>query len=306
MRHLLDLPDLSADEIRYLLNDAAHMKAELAAGRRAPVLAGRVLGMIFEKPSLRTRVSFETGMAQMGGTTVFLPSQETGMGTRESLPDFARTMSQYVDAVVLRVFKHQTVETFARYGSCPVINGLSDAAHPCQALGDLLTLQEYFPELTGRTLAFVGDGNNVARSLAVACGLLGVRFVLAAPKGYGFDDTFLQSFHQRFNGALSQNGDPGKAVAMADVVYTDVWTSMGQEAEREERRKRFAPYQVNAELLKRAPAHARVMHCLPANREEEVTSEVLDSERSIVFQQAANRMHAQKALLKWLLTENRP
>jgi ornithine carbamoyltransferase len=301
MRHLLTVHDLSTDELQHLLREAATMKAAVAAGRREPILAGRVLGMIFEKPSLRTRVSFEAGMAQMGGASIFLSGQDTGLGTREALPDCARTLGQYADAIVLRVFKHATVETFAKFAGVPVINGLSDIAHPCQALGDLLTMQEVFPELSGRTVVFVGDGNNVARSLAVGCGLLGMRFVLASPDGYGFDDAFVQRCHQQTGAEPVQVRDT-KAVASADVVYTDVWTSMGQEAEREERQRKFKDYQVNAALMKRAPKHARVMHCLPANREEEVTSEVLDGEQSIVFPQAANRMHAQKALLKWLLT----
>ena len=302
MRHFLDLLDLSPDEILHLLGEAARLKAEHRRGDRGAPLLGRVLGMVFEKPSLRTRVSFQTAIAQLGGSSVFLPSSETGLGTRETVPDFARTISQYVDAVVLRTFSHQTVETFARYATCPVINGLSDYYHPCQALGDLLTLKEVFGELSGRTLVFVGDGNNVARSLAVGCGKLGVRFVLAAPDGYGFDGGFLRDFRRRVpDGNLEVNGRPQHAVGEADVIYTDVWTSMGQEAERERRLKEFAGFQVNAELLALAPPRARVMHCLPAHRGEEVTSDVLDGDRSVVFQQAGNRMHAQKALLTWLL-----
>jgi ornithine carbamoyltransferase len=302
MRHLLDLFDLSRDEILHLLDEAERLKAAHLRGERAPVLLGRVLGLVFEKPSLRTRVSFQTAMAQLGGASVFLSGTEVGLGSRESVPDFARTMSQYVDAVVLRTFSHDTVEAFAAHASCPVINGLSNYYHPCQALGDLLTLREVFGDVAGRTLVFVGDGNNVARSVAVGCGKLGVRFVLAAPEGYGFDEPFLQAYRRGVpEGELVQNGEPGHAVGTADVIYTDVWTSMGQETEHEQRRARFAGYQVNAALLAQAPAHARVMHCLPAHRGEEVTSDVLDSDRSIVFQQAGNRLHAQKALLTWLL-----
>jgi ornithine carbamoyltransferase len=303
MRHYLDLLDLTPDEIRSLLQDARRLKEGLRRGERPPLLTGRVLGLLFEKPSLRTRVSFQTAMAQLGGSSIFLNGTDSGMGSRESLADFARTLSQYVDAVVLRTFSHQTVEGFAAHSSCPVINGLSDYSHPCQALGDLLTMQEVFGELSGRTLVFVGDGNNVARSLALGCGKLGVRFILAAPSGYGFDEPFLQTYRRCCaQGELLQNGEPGHAVGAADVIYTDVWTSMGQEAEREQRLRSFASYQVNAALLALAPKHARVMHCLPAKRDEEVTSEVLDGDRSIVFQQAGNRMHAQKALLRWLLT----
>jgi ornithine carbamoyltransferase len=303
MRHFLNLFDLTEDEVTQLLKEAARIKADLQRGKRPPLLAGRVLGMIFEKPSLRTRVSFETAMAQLGGSSIFLAGSEVGLGCRETVPDFARVMSQYVDAVVLRTFSHATIETFAEHSTCPVINGLSDFSHPCQALADLLTMQEVFGTLAGRTLAFVGDGNNVARSLAICCGKLGVRFVLAAPEGYGFGEGFLQEYQKWVpHGELVQNGAPAHAVHDADIIYTDVWTSMGQEAEREQRLQRFAEYQVNAALLAQAPPHARVMHCLPAHRGEEITSDVLDSDRSIVFQQAGNRLHAQKALLIWLLT----
>jgi len=303
MRHFLDLLDVSADEILHLLSEAARLKAAHACGEPTPVLLGKVLGMVFEKPSLRTRVSFQAAIAQLGGASVFLPGSETGLGSRESVPDFARVMSQYVDAVVLRTFSHATVEAFAAHATCPVINGLSDYYHPCQALGDLLTMQEVFGDLKGRTVVFVGDGNNVARSLAIGCGKLGLHFILAAPKGYGFDEPFLQTYHRNVqSGDVLMNGEPGHAIAKADIVYTDVWTSMGQEAERDQRRQQFAAFQVNAALLQQAPAHARVMHCLPAHRGEEVTSDVLDGDRSIVFQQAGNRMHAQKALLQWLLS----
>ena len=303
MRHFLSLFDLSREELIRLLEETARLKADWQRGERKPVLLGRVLGLVFEKPSLRTRGSFEAAMAQLGGSSIFLPAGETGFGSRESVPDVARAMSQYVDAVVLRTFRHETVEAFAACSSCPVINGLSDYGHPCQALADVFTLRERFGELAGRTLVFVGDGNNVARSLAVGCGMLGVRFILAAPDGYAFGEPFLQRYRQRLPKAdLLLDGDPGRAVAAADVLYTDVWTSMGQEAERAERLRHFAPFQVNDALLAQAPPHAVLMHCLPAHRGEEVTDDVLDGERSIVFQQAGNRMHAQKALLRWLLS----
>jgi ornithine carbamoyltransferase len=302
MRHFLDLLDVSVEELNHLLQEAARLKAAHRRREPTPLLQGRVLGLIFEKQSLRTRVSFETAMAQLGGTSIFLSGAEAGMGSRETIPDFARVMSEYVDSVVLRTFEHSTVKTFAAHASIPVVNGLSDYYHPCQALGDLLTLQETFGKIAGRTIVFVGDGNNVARSLAVGCAKLGVRFILAAPPEHGFDKPFLKAYRKLVpKGELLQNGKPQHAVSKADVIYTDVWTSMGQEAEREERLARFAPYQVNAGLLSLAPAHARVMHCLPAHRGEEVTDDILDGERSIVFQQAGNRMHAQKALLAWLL-----
>ncbi|MGH9677714.1 MAG: ornithine carbamoyltransferase [Candidatus Acidiferrum sp.] len=302
MRHFLDLIDLSANELTHLLDGAAAMKAEAVGGKRPSLLAGRVLGLVFEKPSLRTRVSFEASMAQLGGSSIFLSAADGPIGQRESVPDFARVLSQYVDIAVLRVFRHRTVVEFAAHSSVPVINGLSDFAHPCQALGDLLTMREEFASLAGRTVAFVGDGNNVARSVALGCGKLGAKFILSAPLGYGFDDEFLKEFHRQVpKNLLEQITDPVRAVANADVIYTDVWTSMGQESEREQRAQHFKYYQVNAALLSRAPAHAKVMHCLPAHRGEEISAPVMDGPRSIVFAQAGNRMHAQKALLTWLL-----
>ena len=302
MRHFLNLIDLSNDEIRHLLVEAARLKA--ARQRRIPTLslAGKVVALIFEKPSLRTRVSFEAGVAQLGGTSLFLPGNEIGLGWRETLADFARTMSRYVDAMVLRVFKHSTLEELAKHATVPIINGLSDWSHPCQALADVLTIQEHLGTVDGKTVAFVGDGNNVARSLAVAVGKLGGRLVLACPKGYGFDDKFRQDYRAKVSTMFPQEvNDPVAAVASADVIYTDVWTSMGQEAEREERLKKFEGFQVNAKLLAAAPKHCKVLHCLPAHRGEEITDEVVDGPQSVVFDEAENRMHVQKALLEWLL-----
>ncbi len=302
MRHFLDVLDLPENDLAHLLAEAARLKAAHQQGVREPTLLGRVLGLVFEKPSLRTRGSFEAAIAQLGGASIFLPSSETGFGSRESVPDFARAMSQYVDAVVLRTFRHETAEVFAAHSACPVINGLSDYSHPCQALADVLTLQELFGGAAGRTVVFVGDGNNVARSLAICCGKLGTRFVLSAPAGYQFDKEFLDLYKKHVpRGQMQYERDPAKAVRAADVIYTDVWTSMGQEAEQDSRRQNFAGYQVNAALLAQAPAAARVLHCLPANRGEEITSDVLDGPQSAVFQQAGNRLHAQKALLQWLL-----
>jgi ornithine carbamoyltransferase len=302
MRNFLDLFDVTADEIGTLFQDAERLKADLARGQHPQALAGKVVALLFEKPSLRTRVSFQAAVAQLGGTSLFLPGNEVGLGTRESVPDFARTISEYVDAVVLRTFGHDVIETMARYATKPIINGLSDYYHPCQALADLFTVYELFGKVQGKTLVFVGDGNNVARSVAVCCGKLGARFILAAPPGYGFDEPFLQRYRQQVpKGELVLNGEPAHAVGDADVIYTDVWTSMGQEAERDRRLKEFAPFQVNGKLLALAPKHAKVMHCLPAHRGEEVTADVIDGERSVVFQQAGNRMHAQKALLQWLI-----
>lgn len=303
MRHFLSLFPVAPDDLTALLTRAAELKAGLARGERPPLLAGRVLGLVFEKPSLRTRASFEAGMAQLGGGSIFLSSTDGALGKREPVADFARTLAEYVDAVVLRVFDHATVEEFACHSAVPVINGLSDLAHPCQALGDLLTMREVFGDLAGRTVVFVGDGNNVARSLAVGCGKLGLRFVLAAPPKYAFADDFVATFRKVLPEAeLVQTTDPKAAVKTADVIYTDVWTSMGQEVESDRRRNDFSGYQIDARLLDLAPAHCRLMHCLPARRGEEVSAAAMDDPRSVIFAQAGNRMHAQKALLVRLMT----
>jgi len=302
MKHFLNLIDLSADELTQLLAESARLKA--AHVRRIPAhsLGGRVVGLVFEKPSLRTRVSFESGIAQLGGTSLYLPGNEVGLGWRETLADFARTISQYVDALVLRVYKHDTLVGLAKHSTIPIINALSDRSHPCQGLADLLTIRELFGNEAGRMVAFVGDGNNVARSLAVGCGRLGVKFVLACPNGYGFDDQFKADYQAKVARTLPKEiNDPAAAVRDADVIYTDVWTSMGQEAERDERLKTFAPFQVNAALLAKAKPDCKLLHCLPAHRGEEVTDEVIDGPASSVFQQAGNRLHTQKAVLEWLL-----
>lgn len=302
MRHFLTILEHDSDTLRHLLAEAARLKAEVARGKYSDSLRHKIVGLVFEKPSLRTRVSFEAGVAQLGGSSLFQAGNEVGLGVRESVADFARTMSQYVNAIVLRVFKHSTVEGVAKYATVPVVNGLSDTSHPCQAMADVLTVQECFGDVADKTIAFIGDGNNVARSLAVLCGKLGVSFILAAPDGYGFPAEFVANYTKHVSPKLpAELRDPAEAVKGADVIYTDVWTSMGQEAEREKRLKEFAPYQVNTALLKKAPKHVKVMHCLPAHRGEEITDDVMESPASVVFPQAANRMHAQKAILEWLL-----
>jgi ornithine carbamoyltransferase len=302
MKHFLNLIDLTREELGHLLAEAARLKVAHARGIPTRSLAGKVVGLIFEKPSLRTRVSFESGVAQLGGTGVYLPGNEVGLGWRETHADFGRTISHYLDALVLRVYRHDTLDQLARVSGIPIVNGLSDWSHPCQALADLLTIQELFGTVEGRTVAFVGDGNNVARSLAVGCGRLGARFVLACPKGYGFDDKFKADYRARVSPDFpSEVNDAAAAVRGADVIYTDVWTSMGQEAEREERLKRFESFQVNGTLLAKAAPDCKVLHCLPAHRGEEITDEVIDGPASFVFQQAGNRLHAQKAVLEWLL-----
>jgi ornithine carbamoyltransferase len=304
MRHFLNLHSQDRDTLLHLLKEAARLKGDRKQGKpAATTLKDRVVALIFEKPSLRTRVSFEAAVAQLGGSSLFLPGNEVGLGQREPLQDFARTMSGYVDALVMRVFRQATVEDVAKHSAIPVINGLSDTSHPCQGVADLLTIQELFGTVTGRTVVFVGDGNNVARSLAVGCGKVGAKFVLCCPAGYGFDQDFAAKHQKWVGGKLPDEvHDPAAAVKNADVIYTDVWTSMGQEAERDARLKVFAPYQVNEALLAKAPKHAQVMHCLPAHRGEEITDGVVEGMSSVVFKQAGNRLHAQKAVLEWLFS----
>jgi ornithine carbamoyltransferase len=301
MRHFLSLFDCTPDDLRTLLAEAARLKAGRGRGVPAHTLAGKVVALVFEKPSLRTRVSFEAAVAQLGGSSLFLPGNEVGLGWRETHADFARVISRMVDCLVLRVYKHETVEKLAEFGTVPVVNGLSDRSHPCQAVADLFTVREAFGGVEGRTVVFVGDGNNVARSLAVGCGKLGATFVLACPSGYEFDAAFLGRCRAEIGWQPETTHDPAAAVAGADVIYTDVWTSMGQEAERDERLRQFAPYQVNAALLAKAPGHCRVLHCLPAHRGEEITDAVMDGPQCAAFDQAENRLHAQKAILEWLL-----
>ena len=301
MRHLLTLFDLSPDEIQQIFALANELKMALERGERQPYLAGRVMGLLFEKPSLRTRVSFETAMAHLGGSSQFL-GQDVGWGQRESVEDFARVLSQYVDIIVCRTRDHQRVEQLARHSSCSVINGLTSVSHPCQALADLFTLREVHGCLSNKTLAFIGDGNNVARSLAVACGKLGVHFVIASPPAYHIDKPFVDRLNDEFPKLeLRTTDDPVCAVRDAVGVYTDVWASMGQEKEQETRKRDFRDYQVDGQLMAKAPSDAVFLHCLPAHRGEEVTDEVIDGPQSIVVQQAANRMHVQKGILAWLL-----
>ena len=301
MRHLRTLFDLSPDEVRTILSTATVLKEQLEAGVRTRILDGMVLGLLFEKQSLRTRVSFEAGMAHMGGSSLFLGS-DVGWKTRESVEDFTRVIGQYLDVVVCRAKGHERVEELAAVNGLPIINGLTDLCHPCQALADLLTIQQHHGAVDGKHVLFVGDGNNVARSVALICAMLGARFTLACPEGYEIDDNWLRRVRQEYPEAnITQVRDPFAAVSDADTIYTDVWTSMGQEAQRQERRKIFKDHQVNETLLAEAPDTCCVLHCLPAVRGEEITDGVIDSEQSVVVQQAGNRMHAQKALLAWLL-----
>ena len=302
MRHLLTVTDLTSGEIERIFAITADIKSKYTQGIRESLLPGRVLALLFEKQSLRTRVSFEAGMIQLGGGSMFLGS-DVGFGARESMADFSRVLSQYVDGVVFRGKSHQSVAELAQHSTCPVINGLTDYAHPCQAMADLYTLRELVGKLKGETLAFVGDANNVARSLVEGCGRLGMKIAIGSPAGYQFTPDEIAQFKREIPQLeLTTTNDPAAAVKDAVAVYTDVWASMGQEAEGAKRRKDFAAYQVNGALMKHAPSDAYFMHCLPAHRGEEVTDEVIDSPNSVVVQQAGNRMHVQKGILAWLLT----
>ena len=299
-KDLLSISDLSSADIRLLISDAVDMKA---AGWLSS-LSGKTLALLFEKPSLRTRVSFEVAMRQLGGQTIYLSPAEIGLGKRESVSDVARVLSRYVDAIVARTFSHQTLEMLASYSRVPVINALSDLEHPCQALADLFTVYEKKGELDGLTLAFVGDGNNVAHSLLLAASLAGMNFRIASPSGYRVQDRILhlaQEYAVDSGAEIFCTEEPHLAVSEADVVYTDVWTSMGQEDEAEQRCLIFADYQVNSELLSLAREDAILMHPLPAHHGEEVAEGILDSPASVVFDQAENRMHVQKALLAEIL-----
>jgi ornithine carbamoyltransferase len=301
MRHLITLSDLKSAEIERIFAITEDLKTKYENGLREPLLPGRVMALLFEKPSLRTRVSFEAGMAHLGGNSMFL-GEDVGWGARESIADFGRVLGEYVDVIVVRARSHQKALDLARFASCSVINGLTDYDHPCQALADLYTLRELNGPLKGQTLAYVGDGNNVARSLARGCGKVGMRFKIATPAGYQFDKPFLASLKKDVPKLdMTLLTDPREAVSDADAVYTDVWASMGQEAEADERRGVFADYQVNAKLMACAPKGAHFMHCLPARRGEEVTDEVMDGPQSVVVPEAANRLHVQKGILAWLL-----
>jgi ornithine carbamoyltransferase len=305
MDHFLNLADLTPDELRGLLNLAVELKEEWTAGDNRPLLRGKALGMLFQKPSLRTRVSFEMGMIHLGGQALYLSPLEIQLGKRESVPDVARVLSRYVDGIMARVFEHSDVLTLAEYSRVPVINGLSDYNHPCQGLADFLTIIERKGwDLGGRKLAFVGDGNNVAVSLLFGATRLGMDFAIAGPPGYELPAD-VWALGQQFAAAGASNllatHDPHQVVAGADVIYTDVWTSMGQEAEGEERARVFTPYQVNEALVAEAKPDVIVMHCLPAHRGQEITDAVCDGLHSVLWDQAENRMHAQKAILVELM-----
>ena len=301
-RHFLDLFDINKDEALALLELSTQLKQAGPTPAVRDRLQGRLMGLIFEKPSLRTRVSFEAAMASLGGSSLFLRGEEVGLGVRESIADFARVISQYVDALAIRTHAHSKVEELAKHATIPIINALSEDAHPCQAMADVLTIREELPEVKKPRVVFVGDGNNVARSLAVACEYTGMDFLLAAPPQYKFPADFVNQFTKAFGHAPAQTSHPLEAADEADVLYTDVWTSMGQEAEAQERLRAFQGFQINSDMFARANKRAILLHCLPAHRGEEISAEVLDGQASRIIPQAANRMHFQKALIVWLMT----
>jgi ornithine carbamoyltransferase len=303
-RDFLTISDFTREEIRLFLDAAHELKRELKAGIPHPVLKGKTLGMIFHKPSTRTRVSFEVGMYQLGGYPLFLSSQDLQLRRGETIGDTARTLSRYLDGIMIRTFSQEDVEELAHYATIPVINGLTDLVHPTQALADIMTVEEHKGRLAGLKLAFIGDGNNVAHSLLQVCAKVGMNMVIACPPGYEPDPQIFreaQAEAAETGARLEVTDDPVAAVAGADVVYTDVWASMGQEAESEERRKVFSRYQVNSELLRHASPEVIVMHCLPAHRGEEITDEVIDGPHSVVFEEAENRLHMHKAIMALLM-----
>ena len=299
IKHLLKLADLSTEQILDILNLADQLKYERKHGIPHPLLAGKTLGMIFQKSSTRTRVSFEVGMSQLGGSALFLSSRDLQIGRGEPVEDTARVLSRYLDGIMIRTFAQQVVEDLARYGSIPIINGLTDYAHPCQVLADLMTIRERKGSFKGLKLCFVGDGNNMANSLIAGCIKVGMAVRIACPADYQPDKALMD--WARANGDFDCQPDVLGMAAGADVVYTDVWASMGQEGEAEKRRAAFAGYQVNQAVMDAANAGAMVLHCLPAHRGEEITAEVLEAHADEIFEEAENRLHAQKAVLVRLL-----
>jgi ornithine carbamoyltransferase len=303
MKHFLCISDCSADELNDLMDLSASLKKLYKTGGRDVCLGGKVLAMVFEKPSLRTRISFQVAMSDLGGSSIFIrPEDIGGLGKREPLKDMARVLSRYVDGIMARTFEHNTVVELAKYATVPVINALTDLSHPCQAMADVLTIKEHLGRLKGIKVAYVGDGNNVARSLAFAAAKLGMKMVIASPEGYEIDWGTIEKTNAISADSVSITNDPIKAVTGTNVVYTDTWVSMGQEAEKKKRIKAFKGFQVNAELLKSAPPDAKIMHCLPAYRDYEITDEVVESPNSLIFDQSENRLHFQRALVKKLMS----
>jgi ornithine carbamoyltransferase len=300
-KDLLSIHDLSVDEVAEILDFAGELKAMQKAGVEHPILAGKTLGMIFEKSSTRTRVSFEVGMYQLGGQALFLSSRDLQIGRGEPIKDTARVLSRYLDGIMIRTFAHSDVEELARYADVPVINALTDLLHPCQVLTDLLTIKEHRGQnLKGLKLAYIGDGNNMANSYMYGCAKAGIHFAAATPQGYEPDAEVTKNAvadAKETGGSITLVHDVFEAAKDADVICTDVWASMGQENEREERKKIFAGYQINQALLEVADKHAIVMHCLPAHRGEEITADVFEANAQVIFDEAENRLHTQKAIM---------
>ena len=300
MKHLLSIHDLSVDEVKKILDLSGDLKAKLKAGIEHKILAGKTMGMIFSKSSTRTRVSFETGMYQLGGHALFLSSNDIQLGRGESIYDTANVLSRYLDGIMIRTFKQSDVEDLAKYGSIPIINGLTDLLHPCQALTDIFTTYEHKGKLEGLKLAYIGDGNNMAHSLMYAAAKVGMDVSVASPKGYECDPEVVQNAKDdaKLTGAtVEMTNDPEAAIANADVVYTDTWVSMGQEEEKAERLKIFDGYTIDKKLFSKADSEAIFMHCLPAYRGYEVTEDVIDGPQSVIFDEAENRLHVQKAIM---------
>ena len=306
MKHLLTLHDLSAEEINKILDLAKKLKSDLKKGIMEPTLKGKTLGMIFSKSSTRTRVSFEVGMGQLGGRAIFLSSNDIQLGRGESIYDTAKVLSRYLDGIMIRTFKQSDVEDLAKYGSIPIINGLTDLVHPCQILADFQTIEEYKGKRSGLKIAYIGDGNNIAHSLLYGSAKLGIDISVASPDNYTCDGEVVENAinDAKKSGAnIILTKDPVEAITNADVVITDTWCSMGQDAEKEERIKAFKGYQVDSALFNKAKDDAIFMHCLPAYRGYEVSEEVIDGPRSVIFDEAENRLHAQKAVMQLLMSE---
>lgn len=303
MKHFISIAECSKAELRHLLDISLRLKKQLkSTGHNDPILRGKVLAMVFEKPSLRTRVSFTVAMNHLAGNAMMLRNEEVGLEKREPTRDVARVLSGMCDGIMARTFEHDKVTDLAKWGSVPVVNGLTDYSHPCQAMADLMTIEEHFGNLAGRTLAFIGDGNNVARSLATACGRFDMKFIIASPKAYSFTDADVKRVKEEVPELdFTLTNDPIAAVKTADAVYTDTWVSMGQEAEKAQRLKDFKGFAIDETLMKAAPKHAIVLHCLPAYRGYEISDAVMEGPQSQIFPEAENRLHFQKGLLAHLL-----
>jgi ornithine carbamoyltransferase len=303
MKDFISIIDCSVELLRELIRTSARLKSLYSVGGKDLCLVGKTLAMLFEKPSLRTRISFHVAMTDLGGSAIYVkPEDIGGIGKREPIKDMARTLSRYVDGIMARTFEHSTITELAQFATVPVINALTNWSHPCQAMADVLTIQEHLGKIEGVKIAFIGDGNNVARSLAFAGAKLGMKMVIASPKGYELDAETINKANKVSPGCVRQTNDPVAAVAGVDIIYTDTWVSMGQEEESQKRLADFAGFQVNAQLVKTAPANVKIMHCLPAHRGLEITDDVAESANSIMFDQAENRLHFQRALLKKLMS----